>query len=133
MAYAATVTRVRSRINRRAIWTITVVETGVTSATDEYTIDNVPPRGKVIEHRCKLTSGGTGITATTVDPELGTATTKKEVFENGTAAATCTNMNLTSGYSGTTLYGRSGAGGGGGNIGSTGNITTVMVIAEGAY
>lgn len=133
MAYASTVTRVRSRIGGRAIWTITIVETGVTAGTEEYTVDNLPPRGKLVEHRCKLTSGGTGITATTVDPEVGTASTKKDIWENGTAAASCTNVNLTAGYSGTTLYGRSVAGGGGGNIGSTGNITTVMVIAEGAF
>ena len=133
MAYASTVTRVRSRINGRAVWTITIVETGVTAGSEEYTIDNLPPRGRMLEHRCKVTATGTGATATTVDPELGTATTKKDIFENGTAAGTTTNVNQTAGYSGVVLYGRSVAGGAGTNIGTTGNITTIIVIAEGAY
>jgi len=130
MAYVATVTRTRSRIVGRAVHTITIVETGITAGTNEVTIDNLPPRGKLVEHRCKVTPGDGD--ATTVDPELGTATTKKDIFENGTAAGTTTNTDLTKGYSGRTLYGRSQCNGAT-FTGTTGNVTTVIVIAEGAY
>lgn len=129
MAYASTITRTRARIGGRAVHTITVVETGITAGTDEYTIDNLPARGRLLEHRCKLTPGDGG--STTVDPELGTATTKKDIFENGTAGANLVNLDLTKGYSGRTLYGRSQANSTG--TGTTGNVTTVLVIAEGAY
>lgn len=129
MAYAATITRTRARLNGRAVHTITIVETGITAGTDEFTLDNLPKRGRLLEHRCRLTPGDGG--ASTVDPELGSATTKKDIFENGTAGANLTNLDLTKGFSGGTLYGRSQANSTG--TGTTGNVTTVLVIAEGAY
>lgn len=132
MAYAAAETRTEARLGGSLYLKIVIVETGVTAATDEYTMTSLPLRGTVVEHRCVLATGGAGITATTVDPELGAATTTKEIFENGAAAASPTNLNLSKGFTGPTLYGRSGAGGGGGNIGSTGTITTTITIMEGS-
>ena len=129
MAYASTVTRTRARVAGKVYHKIVVAETGVTLATNEYTLTGLPLRGTVVEHRCVLATGGAGITATVVDPELGAATTTKELFENGTAAATTTNLNLSKGFNGPTLYGRSGSDG---NIGSTGTITTTITIMEGS-
>ena len=72
---------------------------------------------------------GVGGTATTVDPELGIATTTKEVFENGAAAATTTNLNLSKAYTARTLFGRSGANG---TTAGAGSITTTITILEGS-
>lgn len=129
MAYAAAETRTEARLGGRLYLKIVIVETGVTVATNEYTLTSLPLRGTMVEHRCVLATGGAGITATAVDPELGAATTTKEIFENGAAAASTTNLNQSKGFTGPTLYGRSGSDG---NIGSTGTITTTITIMEGS-
>lgn len=126
MAYVATVTRSRQRRSGFVYHFITVAETGVVDGASEYTIDNLPKRGTIVEHRCTLTAGDG--TATTVDPELGTATTTKEIFENAAAAAAPVNLNMSRAFTATTLYGRSGANG---NTGTTGSIATVITIVEG--
>ena len=128
MAYASTVTRTRSRQGRQKLHIITVVETGVVDAASEFTVDNLPQRGTIVEHRAVLVAG-VGGTATTVDPELGIATTTKEIFENGTAAATTTNLNLSKGYTARTLFGRSGANG---TTAGAGSITTTITVLEGS-
>ena len=127
MAYAAPVTRTEARLGGRLYIKLVIVETGVTAAGDEFTLDSLPLRGTIVEHRSVLTAGDG--TATTVDPELGAATTTKEIFENGAAAAAPTNLNLSKGFTGPTLYGRSGANG---NTGTTGLITTTITIMEGS-
>lgn len=129
MAYDYTVTESRARVGGKVYHKRVIVETGVTLGTHEYTLPALPMRGTVVEHRAVLATGGAGITATVVDPELGTATGTKEIFENGAAAATTTNLNLSKGFNGPTLYGRSGSDG---NIGSTGTITTTITIMEGS-
>lgn len=126
MAHVATVTRTRKRLSGFRYHFITVVETGVVDATSEYTIDNLPKRGTICEHRCALTAGDG--TATTVDPELGIATTTKEIFENAAAAVAPANLNMSRAFTANTLYGRSGANG---NTGTTGSITTVITLVEG--
>lgn len=126
MAHVATVTRTRQRRSGYVYHFITVVETGVVDGTSEYTIDNLPKRGTIVEHRCVLTAGDG--TATTVDPEVGTATTTKEIFENGAAGASTVNVNIAKGFTANVLYARSGANG---NTGTTGLITTNITLVEG--
>ena len=127
MPYAATVTRTRRSARQTRVWTYTVTETGVTLATDEFSIE-APRHGRVESYRSVLTPGDG--TATTVDPELGTATTTKDIYEHGAAAATASNQAVATRYDATvsTLYGRSGANG---TTGTTGNIVTTIVISEG--
>ncbi len=128
MAYAFTASVAKYRIASRLYYLYTIIETGITAGTDEFTIENLPFRGTILQHKSVL-AAGTG-NATTVDPELGEATTTKEVFENGAAGAAPVNMNLAKGYSATKLFGRSQANGT--VSGANGKVTTTITIVEGA-
>jgi len=102
-----------------------VTESGVTGATDEYTL-TVPEIGRVVG----ITAVGTFTagTATSIDPQLGETSGGTEVWQNGTAAAAVRDRTVRP-YVATanTLYGRSGANG---TI-TTGSVVTTIYIAVG--
>lgn len=129
MAYAYTIDSQRTRrAGGQTFHIVEITETGVTAATDEYTITGLPFVGTVVEKDVVLTAGDG--TATTVDPELGETTTGTEIWVNGAAAASVHDdgsdpfTTVTDG----TIYGRSGANG---NTGTTGSIATRLTILEG--
>lgn len=130
MAYNAAITYSRKRIKGRQHVVVTVIETEVTLATHEFSFASPDSGvGTLTFHHCTLATGGAGITATTVDPQVGEATGASSVFINGAAAADTRNAPDSRFYvSGGLLYGRSGSDG---NIGSTGTVTTVIVCSEG--
>ena len=129
MAYAAVVSsHTTRRAGGRTFHIVAISETGVTGASNEWTLTGLPFVGTVVEVDVTLTAGNG--TATTVDPEIGETTTGTEVFINGAAGASVHNdddnpfTTITDG----TLYGRSGANG---TTGTTGSIATRLTIAEG--
>ena len=85
MAYAATVELSEIQAGGEAYTVVTVTETGVTGATDETQIDNLPQLGTVTEVHSTLTAGGG--TATTVQPRLGEIAGGNSVYAAGSAAA----------------------------------------------
>ncbi len=128
MAYAAAVTYAYQTILGRQHTIVTVVETGVTLSTHEWSA-SVPQTGTLTFHKSTLVASGVGAVATTVDPIMGEATGATGVFANGAAAAAPRNApdaryRTDSGV----LYGRSGSDG---DIGSTGTITTVLICVDG--
>lgn len=130
MAYASAVVPSIEVVNGRRYRIYTVTETGVTAATDEYQLTDVPVVGRVVGYRAVLTAG-VGGTATTIDPELGEVTTGKNLFENGAAAATVRAFPaVVTCPTGGILYGRSGANG---TTAGAGCIVSVIVIAEGHH
>lgn len=127
MAYAAAVVRTSISLSGRQAWVLTITETGVTGATDEWSAE-VPLLGTLRLHTCILTQGnGTG---TTIDPIVQEATgtaTVYNVMTNGTAAATTRNNSLVAHYyvANGTIFGRSTCNG---STGTTGNIVTMLVV-----
>lgn len=126
MAYAASVTYSTQYVAGVPHVTVTVVETGVTASTDEYTIE-VGTHGTMHIHICTLTAGDGS--ATTVDPDLfeisTTTATQRRVWQNGAAAAATRTTPSDAHYYTVDgkLRGHSGANG---TTGTTGNITTIM-------
>jgi len=131
MAYVATVTtKAQFRAGHMQLL-VTIVETGVTGASDEWSAE-VPVWGTLHYHKCTITAGdGSG---TTVDPivQEATGTTATDtVFANGAAAAVTRNTpdNAHFYVASGVLYGRSACNG---TTGTTGNITTVLIIEDSA-
>lgn len=131
MAYAfAVTTPTRVQVQNRYHWLITITETGITGASDEWTINlssyKIPQVGRVTNHQCVLaTSGGT---ASAVDPRLGSVSTGTDLLDNGTAAAsTYQDANARYLLTAGTLYGSSRANG----TVTSGTITTKLVLLEG--
>jgi hypothetical protein len=127
MAYATTVTSLNVVLSGRPAVVVTIVETGVTGSTNEWSAE-VPMMGTLHLHKCTL-SPGTG-TASTIDPIVQEATGTASVdcvFANGVAALTTRNDAIRAHYHVGTglLYGRSAANG---TTTGAGNITTVMII-----
>lgn len=129
MPYAAAVTTTTKHVAGVQYLVLTIVETGVTGATDEWSAQ-VAVMGTLHYHKCKLTPGDGS--ATTVDPivQEATGTTSTDtVFANGAAAAVTRNtpdnahFHVVSGV----LFGRSAANG---TSGTTGNITTTIVLTS---
>ncbi len=128
MAYSPTVTTEDRVIRGRLHRVTTVVERGVTGASDEWTCEGPPSGiGTLTIHVCTLATGGSGVTATTVDPQMGEATGASSIWANASATSSTRNA-PDARFLGWTLYGRSGANG---DIGSTGTITTRIVWTEG--
>ena len=126
MAYAFTVAEpVTTTYLDQRVKKYVVTETGITGATDEYTL-SVPEIGRVVG----ITAVGTFTagTATSIDPRLGETSGGVEVWENGTAAASVRDRTVRP-YVATAnaLYGRSGANG---TI-TTGGVVTTVYIAVG--
>ena len=129
MAYAAAITTTTKHAAGVQYLVLTITETGVTGATDEWSAQ-VAVMGTLHYHKCKLTPGDGS--ATTVDPivQEATGTTSTDtVFANGAAAAVTRNtpdnahFHVASGV----LFGRSAANG---TSGTTGNITTTIVLTS---
>lgn len=128
MAYVATKTASEIIEEGRRYTIYTVVETGVTLTTHEYTID--VPRVGTVTHVSSVLTAGNG-NATTIDPQIGeaTGTGSASVYENGAAAASVRADPDARYYTASqTLYCRSVANG---TTGTTGNITTTIVVAAG--
>ena len=129
MAYAAAITTTTKYVAGVQYLVLTIVETGVTGATDEWSAQ-VGVMGTLHYHKCTLAPGDGS--ATTVDPivqeAMGTTSTDT-VFANGTAAAVTRNtpdnahFHVASGV----LYVRSAANG---TTGTTGNIVTTIVLTS---
>lgn len=130
MAYAAAITYVDEHVAGDDRRTVTVVETGVTAATHEYTM-TVPFTGTMHLHIATLTQGDGS--ATTIDSDLfevtGGAATPRRVWQNAAAAVGTRNTPADAHYftANGRLYGHSGANG---TTGTTGNITTIMVFSR---
>ena len=130
MAYSFSATKANFRLNNRPYVVITITETGVTGATDEWSVQT-HSLGTLHVHKCTLTAGDGS--ATTIDPTVsektGTASVDS-VFSNGSAAASARNTPIGAHYYTPTgiLYGRSGANG---TTGTTGSIVTVLYIEAG--
>jgi hypothetical protein len=129
MAYAAAITTTTKHVAGVQYLVLTIVETGVTGATDEWSAQ-VAVMGTLHYHKCKLTPGDGS--ATTVDPivQEATGTTSTDtVFANGTAAAVTRNTPDNAHFSvqNGVLFGRSAANG---TSGTTGNITTTIVLTS---
>lgn len=126
MAYAASTTYETSYVAGVLYITATVVETGITSATDEFTIE-ISKRGTMHLHICTLTAGDG--TATTIDPDLfeissTTATARRVWRKNGAAASTRATPTDAHFYTvDGKLRGHSGANG---HTGTTGFVTTII-------
>ena len=134
MAYLATVTSSTRIVAQRRHVVVTVVETGTTGNTHEFSFA-APDSGigTLAFHHAVLATGGAGITATQVDPQVGESTGSSgsaSVWANGAASADTRNAPDARGYASAGLfYSRSMCDG---NIGTTGTITTTMVWVEGA-
>jgi hypothetical protein len=129
MAYASTVTAARYQVEGRYHWLVTVTETGVVDANSSWTLNlatyKIPQFGRVTNHQCVLTTGGT---ATTVDPRLGSVAGGTDLLDNGTAAvSTYQDCNARYLLSGQVLYGSSRANG----TTTSGQIVTTFVLLEG--
>jgi hypothetical protein len=128
MAYAATIAKVRLTVGNREHLIVTVTETGVTGATDETTLPDLPRIGHVTEVDAVLTAGGGS--ATTIDTRIGESTTAADVLDNGTPAATIHDTSNGRRYTKTDgkLYLSSRANG---TTTGVGNIVTRITIALG--
>lgn len=114
----------------RRHYLVTVTETGVTGATDEWSFTLASqqlPRVCVVRSvSCVLTAGGGG--ATSVDPEAGMVTSGTDVYSNGAAAPTVIFVPAVGQIwpHSATLYGQSNA------DGTADTIVTKLLIAEGS-
>ena len=126
MAYAASVTYTPQGPDGHVI--VTVVETGVTVATHEFSFEVPFPSGSVHLQKVILTAGDGS--ATTVDPVLYEKTgagSIDKVYENGGAAVAVRNVPANTHYLTLTgkLYGVSNANG---TTGTTGYITSYYIV-----
>ena len=127
-AAAAPVVERLGRTNGREHYLVTVVETGVTGSTNEWSFTLASaglPRVAMVKAVEVTFSGGS---ATNVDPEAGTYASGANVYSNGSASASPCHFNPTSGIiwpSSATLYGQSNA------DGTATTVTTKLLIAEG--
>lgn len=132
MAYAAAVTYKNSVIAGVTVLVATIVETGITAATDEFEVE-CPLVGTMHLHICTLTPGDGS--ATTIDPDLfeisSTTATQRRLFNNGAAAAATRGTPTDAHYytADGKIRGHSGANG---TTGTTGNVTTILVIEAGS-
>jgi hypothetical protein len=128
MAYAAAVTVAVEVISGRRHYLVTIAETEAAAAS-EFTVPNLPQRGKIMSYKAKRTAG----TGTTVDPIIGrsatpTTATLDAIWENGTAAGNIDSFPGVQYYSSTgTIYGRSTPN----NAAADHTITTQILIVEG--
>lgn len=105
---------------------IVVVETGIVDANDDFEIP-VPEAGVVTSHTAALTAGDGA--ATTIDPRLGEAEDGVDVLDNGAAAASTRSRTDSRYYvAASVLHGGSRANG---NTGTTGSVTTTVIIRHG--
>lgn len=126
MAYNAAVTYAQKVMAGRSYTIATVLETGVVDNTHEFQVEG-PILGSLTFHRAALTAGDG--TATTIDPQVGESTGTKAVYENNAAAASSRSAVRSSYYvSDGILFGKSMANG---STGTTGFITTVLVLEDG--
>tara|TARA_R110000868_G_scaffold1698_3_gene13693 strand:+ start:4057 stop:4458 length:402 start_codon:yes stop_codon:yes gene_type:complete len=129
MAYAASVTIARKVRAGTAQTILTILETGVTGSTNEWSAE-VSTTGTLHYHKCTLVQGdGSG---TTVDPivQEATGTTSTDaVFVNGAAAGVTRNTPDNAHYhvASGVLFGRSTCNG---TTGTTGSITTVILLED---
>lgn len=131
MAYDATVTLTQYQIAGQAYTKVTITETGNTGTSDEKEITGLPPLGVVTHVKSTLATGGSGVTATQVDPQLGEVTNSNAVWENTSAGTGPREGNLSKNYvSSGSLFWRAKADG---NIGSTGTIVSTIVIKHGHH
>lgn len=127
MAYEATATVAERQIAGEAYVVVTLVETGVTGATDEKEITGLPSVGTVTYVKSTLAAGGG--TATTVDPQLGESANTDNVWACASAAATAREANLDARYhsAGRSLFWQSNANG------TADTVTSVIVIKAGHH
>lgn len=134
MPYTFSATARRYPVAGRNHYELTVVELAVADANSEWSIADTgaildsagracpPPKIGRVSHVTCTRSGGA---ATTVDPQAGSATTAKDIYENGTAAAAVRFAPSGAFYNTTALYGSSKA------DGTVTTCTTVITIVEG--
>ena len=128
MAYVATVTVTHRREGGRRIYKVVVAETGITGATDEWSVATIPVETLTLLSQSATVTPGGG-SATTIDPQIQAAASgAKVLYANGAAAATIynTNLNTVCNLVSRVLYGRSGANG------TADSCSTTMYFAEGA-
>lgn len=128
MAYSSTVTKTKEwGVGGRKLVAYTIVESGVTGSSNEWTITGAPPFGEVLLTETAFSAGFAG-SATTVQPRLGETTTGTEIYSAGAGAASDRSVTTRRYYlSGGTFYGSSRANG----TVTSGTITTYVVIGEG--
>jgi hypothetical protein len=86
MAYSfGTPTKQTVTAGDRVFTVVTVSETGITGASDEWSVSGLPLVGTVTEVDHVLTPGAG--TASTSDPRISETTGNADVFDNGTPAA----------------------------------------------
>lgn len=127
MAYAQTSVVTKSLTGSHFHTKVVITETGVTGATDEWSVDNMVMIGTLVKVKSVLTAGAGS--ATSVDPQVGDEAGLNNIFENTTASASTSQyLASTAGVfalSNGTLYGRSKANG------TADTIVTTIWITEG--